>query len=107
MVAVELGSFANGTEEFHFLSDNRADGFEAWLEQFAWVITLSSISGSWVSFASGAVSDGGFSEGELALGVDVDLAHTAFDSSFDLIFRDTGSAMEDEWDATGGSLNLL
>ena len=90
----DLFGFADGAKEFHLLFDLGLDSLEARLEKFAGVIALAGIGGRRIGLAGSAVVDGCLSEDELAVGVDVDFAHTTLDGSADLIIGDASAAME-------------
>ena len=96
-----------GAEELDFFFDLGLDGFEARLEEFAGIVALFLVGAARIGFAGRAVFDGGRGEDELAVGVDVDLGHTALDGFADLVVGDAGAAMEDEGDTTGRLLDLF
>ena len=92
---MNLASFADGSEENHLFFNLGFDSFNAWFEEFAWVIALGSVRSGWGSLAGFAVFFDRTGEDELAFGVDVDLADAVFDGVGDLVIWDAGATVED------------
>ena len=56
---MNLASFADGSEENHLFFNLGFDSFNAWFEEFAWVIALGGVLSGWGSLAGFAVFFGG------------------------------------------------
>ena len=104
---MNLASFADGSEENHLFFNLGFDSFNAWFEEFAWVIALGSVLSGWGSLAGFAVFFDRTGEDELALGVDVDLADAVFDGVGDLVIWDAGATVENEWDVAGSLVDFI
>ena len=91
----DLASLVVGAEEEDLLFDFGLDGLETGLEKLAGIVAFFLVGSAGIGLAGGAVIDSRLGEDELAVGVDVDLGHAAFDRGADLVIGDAGAAMED------------